>query len=111
MTREPTPAELAEDLHELKDMVVALGHKIDELPFVRTDVYQAKHHALRNEVTAEFARLHVDLEKERADRRTAILAVEGSASSARALAMWALGLICTAVIGGMVAFLSQVGGS
>lgn len=111
MSRERTPDELAEDIAELKTMVVDIGHKIDELPFVRVDVYQAKHHALRNEVTAEFARLHVDIEKETTARRAAIVTVEGTVNSARALAMWSLGLICTAVIGGIVAFLSQVGGS
>lgn len=109
MTREPTPAELAEDLHELKDMVLALGHKIDELPFVRTDVYSARHHALRNEVTAEIARIHTDLQMEREARHRDILAVETAAGSARSIAMWALGLICTAVIGSLVAFLSQAG--
>lgn len=111
MTRERTPDELAEDLAELKAMVSELGRKIDELPFVRTDVYTAKHHALRNEVTAEIARIHVDLQKERESRDRALAAVEGTASSARALAMWALGLICTAVIGALVAFVSQAGGS
>lgn len=108
--REPSPTELAEDLAELKSMVVALGQKMDELPFVRQDLYSARHHALRNEITAEMARIHLDIQAEASARERAIAAVEATAGSARQLAVWAVGLICTAVIGGIVTYALAAGG-
>lgn len=100
MTREPTPGELAEDLAELKVSMAALHRKIDDLPFVRLDVYEARHAALRTEVALELARVTKDIEDAR-----------GVAASSRAISMWALGLICTAVVAGIVTFLISAGGS
>lgn len=99
MARERTPAELGEDLDELKESLASLHRKLDALPFVRKDVYDAQHTALRTEIALEMANLTRGVDH-----------VRGVALSSRQLSMWALGLICTAVVAGIVSFLINAGG-
>lgn len=54
-TRDPSPGELADDLAELKAMLAALTAKIDSLPYLRVDVYEARHTSLRDQIALQLA--------------------------------------------------------
>lgn len=54
-SRVPDPSELADDIAELKSMVAGLGTKIDQLPFVRSDVYEAHRAAFQTEIAHQVA--------------------------------------------------------
>lgn len=53
--REPSTAELADDMAELKATLSEVNSKLDNLPYVRTDVYEARHTSLRAEVALQLA--------------------------------------------------------
>ena len=59
--RVPETAELAEDIAEIKQR---LGNIVDRLEkgYVPRELYEARHMALRSEVSAELARLRNDLD-------------------------------------------------
>lgn len=79
--REPTLTELGEDIHELRDAVRLLTEAIS-LTYLRQDVYQAQ--------------------------RESLMAQE---KSTRAIAMWALALVCGLVIAALVSFVASVSGA
>lgn len=94
-----TLEELGEDLDEIKSGVSGLSDKLDQR-FVPRELYEANHRALRSEVALELAAIKAQQE---ADRK----ASEGT----KAIAMWALGLVASAVIVALVGFLVTAGGS
>lgn len=53
--RTPEPDELAEDIAEIKRSLAELIGRIEALPFLRLDVYEARHTSLRNEIALEMA--------------------------------------------------------
>lgn len=91
--RERTPAELGESLDEIKATLAEL-HTDMRTSYVPRELYDARHHALRSEIALELAAIKAQAD---ADRETT--------RGARALSMWALGLIASAVIVALVGFL------
>lgn len=59
--RDPSPGELADDLAELKQMLHELTVKIDNLPYLRVDVYEARHTSLRGEVALQLAAMQTSI--------------------------------------------------
>lgn len=53
--REPSTAELADDMAELKVMLADVNSKLDNLPYIRRDVYEARHTSLRSEIALQLA--------------------------------------------------------
>lgn len=98
MARQKSPEELAEDIEDLKAGVAQINAKLDGLPYVRFDLYEARHKALRNEIAIELAQLKAS------DQLTARIANE-----ARRLALWSIGLICTGVVAALFAFVARGG--
>jgi len=107
--RVPEAEELAEDLAEirrqLESVVKDQGRRFDALMqelksgYVPRELYEARHTALRSEIALEMAAIKSQAD---ADRNTS--------ASARAISMWALGLICSAVVIALVGFLVNQGG-
>lgn len=91
--REPSLGELADDVAEIKAMAEAINTKIDSLPYLRVDVYEARHAGLRSEIALEMKGVKQD-----------VIAVRGISENARTLAMWALGVLVVAVVGAIVTF-------
>ena len=91
MTRERGLAELGEDLDEIKQALAELRGELRD-HYVPREVYEFRHEALRSEVTKELARISRD------------------ATQARTVAMWALGLICSAVVVALVGWLVTAAG-
>jgi hypothetical protein len=87
--RIPELAEVAEDIQAIQTSLVSMNSKLDllDIKFLPREVYEERHKALRTEVALEMASLrqHTD--------------------SARRLSMWALGVLCTLVMGALVGFL------
>lgn len=93
MARERSAEELGEDLDEIKAALDAIRDDL-KAGYVPRELYEARHTALRSEVALELAAIKAQAE---ADRKT----TEG----ARHIAMWALGMVASAVIVALVGFL------
>lgn len=61
MPRIPEPAELAEDIAEIKER---LGNIVDRLEkgYVQRELYESEHRGLRTEISLELARIRNDLD-------------------------------------------------
>lgn len=89
--RQPTLAEVAERVEELRGDISRLPADIAGV-YVRKDLYEAKHQALRDQLAIQLA------------------AIKQTADSSLVWSKWAVALIATAVVGAVVAFI-QAGGS
>jgi predicted metal-dependent phosphoesterase TrpH len=103
-----TLEEVGEDVEEIKDSISKLSDKLDQR-FVSRELYEAKHEALRHEVAREFAALKAAVERGDAASEGRAKDAYVTASNARTLAMWCLGVLAVAVIGAMVGILSTGG--
>lgn len=91
--RVPDAEELADDLSRIEQRLVRMEEKLDQR-YVPRELYEARHTALRSEIALELAGMKRDQE-----------ASHKVAEGAKALSMWALGLITSAVVVAMVGFL------
>lgn len=108
--RAPDPAELAEDLDEIKKRLAGIDEKLDAR-YVPRELYEARHTALRSEIALEMAAIKARQDADRTAAEKADTETRHRAESARGLSMWALGLLCTAVVVAMVGWLvSSAGG-
>lgn len=99
--RTPDPAELAEDMAELKHMLAEVHAKLDRLPFLRTDVYEARHTSLRNEIALQMAEFDRRLLDE--GRRIGTLEDRSTWVSRTAVAGLLLPIIVALVVGALIA--------
>lgn len=104
MSRERSPEELGEDLDEIKATLADLRSELRQ-GFVPRELYDARHLGLRSEVALEMAAIKAQQDADRLAAEKANLASQTKAEGARVLSMWALGLICSAVIVALVGFL------
>lgn len=94
MDREPTLGELHDDIKDVKVGIEALRSSM-----VPKDLYTSELTGLRNEMRLEFTSV-----------RTEMRNVDGKASVAQRLAMWALGIFTAAVLAGLVGFIVNLQG-
>lgn len=80
--------EIAEDIAEIKSGQNEIRTEISR-SYVRADLYEAKHEALRADLTAK------------------VNAVERSAAAALRVSWWALALICALVIAAIITFVAS----
>lgn len=111
--RERSPVELGEDLDEIKAGVSELRREVksalaDLLP---RELYEARHTALRSEIALELAAIKAQQESDRLSAAKATGDVGKTAEGARAIAMWALGILASAVVISLVGWLATGGGS
>lgn len=119
--RVPEAGELAEDLADIKRQLEGVvknqDRRFDALlqelkaGYVPRELYEARHTALRSEVALEMAAIKMQQDADRAAAKAETISARGVADSAKGLSMWALGLICTAVVVALVGFLVNAGGS
>ena len=102
--RDPSPGELADDLAELKAMLLAINTKIDTLPYLRVDVYEARHTSLRSEVALQMAAMQTSVNT----AHSLALAVDGRLTW---VARAAIGGLLFPIIAGVVAALLLAGGA
>jgi hypothetical protein len=95
--RTRTTEEIGEDLDEIKATLALLSDRLDQR-FVPRELYEARHQSLRDEVAREIAVVHAKLEAGDA-------ATSKVAETARTFAVWALGVLASAVVIGLVGFL------
>lgn len=103
MPRIPEPAELAEDIAEIKDR---LGNIVDRLEkgYVPRELYEARHTALRTEVSLELARIRNDLDgKAGADE---VITVRNKADSAFRISWGVLAILAATFVTFLVGVLS-----
>lgn len=91
--RDRSPAEMAEDLDEIKERLRSIEDRLDAR-YVPREVYEARHKSLRDEVALQLANIK---NQQEADRAIAV--------SARTTAQWAFGVLATAVVVALVGFL------
>ena len=99
-SRELSLEELAEDFAEIKASLASLNSKLDHLDrrFVPRELYEARHAGLRSEINLELTSL-------RSYTDTQVSNASSTAESARALSLWALGILASAVVVALVGFL------
>lgn len=86
---------LAADLREIAERLSRMEEKLDQR-FVSRELYEARHTSLRSEIALEFAALR---QQQNTDRLTA--------TAAKTLSMWAVGLVASSVVVALVGFLAQ----
>ena len=96
--REPSLGELADDMAELKAILTGINVKIDNLPFVRLDVYEARRAADRAEMELKIINI-----------RTEVEGVSRIAEVGRTLGVSAVFVLIVAVLAGVVTFAIQGG--
>lgn len=85
--------ELDDDVHELARDVRKVGERLDSAPYVRADLHAEQLDRVRGDIAA--------LRK----------ATESDIASVRALTMWTLGILCSAIVGAvLVAVIAVVRG-
>lgn len=108
VSRVPEPAELADDISEIKGQLASLLDKLDK-SYVPRELYEARHMALRNEIALEFAGMKAEMDANKASAANDTASTRGIADSARTLSLWCLGIFATAVIGAFVGFIASGG--
>ena len=88
---------LATDLREIAERLSRMEEKLDQR-FVPRELYEARHTSLRSEIALELAAMR---QQQTTDRAVA--------AAAKALSMWAVGLIASAVVVALVGFLATGG--
>lgn len=108
--RVPDPEELAEAIGDIRTHLQRIEDRLDQR-YVPRELYDAKHTALRSEVAMEVAALKAQQDADRlaAERRSG--EVRGVATTARIIAMWALGVVVTLSMSALVGFVATGGGT
>lgn len=100
MSRERTPAELGEDLDEIKAAVRELMAEL-KAAYVPRDLYEARHTALRSEVATELAHIQADMKTKASSEtvRSAVSKAETAQRIAWGVLILLAGIIVTALVG------------
>jgi hypothetical protein len=108
--RVPDPEDLAAAIVEIRTQLQTMNDKLDKR-FVPRELFDAHHRSLQDRVALELAGIRAAQEADRLTAERRSTEVKGVAEGARAISMWALGLIASAVVVALVGFLATNGGS